>query len=133
MSFTSITCSPCKTDHDSCAPCKDRAGGGRPGATDRAGGGRLHAGDRAARRTAAYGLGPGPSAACDSRAGRGSERLLQVVLELAASGWVAQLAQRLGLDLADALTGDVEFLADLLERPGAAVFKPEPELEHPPL
>src|SRR5205814_6546547 len=102
--------------------CKDWASGGRPG---------IRTGPAADRRV--QGLGRGPSAACDSRAGRGSERLLQVVLELAAPGWVAQLAQRLGLDLADALTGDVEFLADLLERPGAAVFKPEPELEHPPL
>src|SRR3954451_14499656 len=39
--------------------------------------------------------------------------LLQVVLELAAAGRMAQLAQRLGLDLADPLAGYVELLADL--------------------
>ena len=34
---------------------------------------------------------------------------------------MAQLAQRLGLDLSDALAGDREVLADLLERVLAAV------------
>src|SRR6186713_973722 len=56
--------------------------------------------------------------------------LLQVVLELAAPRRVAQLAQRLRLDLADPLAGDVELLADLLEGPGPAVLQPEAELEH---
>src|SRR3990172_1946896 len=59
--------------------------------------------------------------------------LLQVVLELPAPGRVAEVAERLRLDLADALAGDVELLADLLESPGAAVLQPKPELEHPPL
>src|SRR6476646_9594047 len=40
--------------------------------------------------------------------------LLQVVLQLARPRWVAQLAQRLRLDLADSLAGHVELLADLL-------------------
>src|SRR6185436_18628677 len=56
--------------------------------------------------------------------------LLQVVLELPAAGRVAQLAQRLGLDLADPLAGDVELLADLLERSGTPVLEAEAELEH---
>src|SRR5262245_30450922 len=60
-------------------------------------------------------------------------RLLEVILELAAAGRVAQLAQRLGLDLADPLAGDVELLADLLEGPGAPVLEAEAELEHPAL
>src|SRR6478735_2888992 len=59
--------------------------------------------------------------------------LFEVVLELAASGRVAQLAQRLGLDLADPLAGDVELLADLLEGPGTPVLEAEAELEHAPL
>jgi RNA polymerase primary sigma factor len=42
---------------------------------------------------------------------------------------VAQLAQRLRLDLADPLAGDVELLADFLERAGAAVLEAEPELK----
>src|SRR5512146_558715 len=59
-------------------------------------------------------------------------RLLQVVLELAAAGRMAQLAQRLGLDLPDPLAGDVELLADLLEGPGATILQAEPELQHAP-
>src|SRR6476469_11230863 len=59
--------------------------------------------------------------------------LLEVVLELAAPGRVAQLAQRLGLDLADPLASDVELLADLLEGPGTPVLEAEAELEHAPL
>ena len=43
---------------------------------------------------------------------------------------MAELAERLRLDLADALASHVELLADLLERPGPAVLQPEPELEH---
>ena len=35
---------------------------------------------------------------------------------------MAQLPQGLGLDLADALTGDVELLAYLLQRAGAAIL-----------
>ena len=38
---------------------------------------------------------------------------------------MAQLAQRLGLDLADAFARDVELLADLLERAGTAVLDAE--------
>jgi hypothetical protein len=37
------------------------------------------------------------------------------VTELLAAARVAQLAERLGLDLADALAGDLEVLADLFE------------------
>ena len=55
----------------------------------------------------------------------GGVPLLEVVLELAAAGGVAQLAQRLGLDLPDALAGDVELLAHLLEGTGAPVLEPE--------
>src|SRR6187431_3194356 len=42
---------------------------------------------------------------------------------------MAQLAQRLGLDLADPLAGDVELLADLFEGPGTPVLQAEPELQ----
>src|SRR5262245_10689040 len=50
--------------------------------------------------------------------------------ELAAARRVPQLAQRLGLDLADALARDGEALADLLERVLAAVADTEPHLDH---
>ncbi len=46
-------------------------------------------------------------------------------LQLLAAAGVAQLAQGLGFDLADALAGDVELLADLLQRAGAAVLEAE--------
>src|SRR5262245_64051776 len=41
-----------------------------------------------------------------------------------------ELPERLRLDLADALAGDVELLAHLLEGPGAPVLQAEAELEH---
>ena len=43
---------------------------------------------------------------------------------------MAQLSQSLGLNLADALPGDIELLAHLFQSPGAAVFNAEAELEH---
>ena len=42
---------------------------------------------------------------------------------------MAELPQGLGLDLADALTGDVELLAHLLQRAGASVLNAEAQLE----
>ena len=39
---------------------------------------------------------------------------IQEIPQLFAATGVAELAQGLGFDLADALTGDVEFLADFL-------------------
>src|SRR5438094_1542209 len=41
-----------------------------------------------------------------------------------------QLAQRLRLDLPDALSRDVELAADLFERPRAAVLETEAQLQH---
>src|SRR5262245_9875498 len=46
---------------------------------------------------------------------------------------MAELAQRLRLDLADPLAGHVELLAHLLEGPGTPVLEAEAELEHAPL
>src|SRR5262245_51462002 len=51
--------------------------------------------------------------------------------ELAAPRGMAQLAQRVRLDLADALAGQAELLADLLQRPWPAVVEAEAEPEHP--
>ena len=45
---------------------------------------------------------------------------LDVRLELAVEGGQAQLAERLRLDLADALAGELEALADFLESSGDA-------------
>jgi hypothetical protein len=41
---------------------------------------------------------------------------------------MAELPQGLRLDLADPLAGDVDLLADFLERPCTAVLQPEAEL-----
>src|SRR6476619_3436596 len=50
--------------------------------------------------------------------------------KLAASRWMAQLAQRLGFDLPDALARHREALADFLERVLAAVAHAEAHLDH---
>ena len=50
---------------------------------------------------------------------------VEVVAQLLAAVGVAELGQRLGLDLADALAGDAELPPDLLERAGLAVVEPE--------
>ena len=56
---------------------------------------------------------------------------VQEVLQLLAAAGVAELAQRLGLDLADALARDVELLAHFLERAGAAVLDAEAQAAGP--
>ena len=52
-------------------------------------------------------------------------------LELARPRRVPQLAQRLGLDLPDALSRDLEALADLFERVLGSVLEAEAHLDHP--
>ena len=54
---------------------------------------------------------------------------IQEIAQLFAAAGVAELAQRLGFDLADTLTGDIELLADLLQRAGAAVLKAEAQAQ----
>ena len=60
----------------------------------------------------------------------GAAFLVQKVAQLLASGRMAQLAQGLGLDLADAFARDVELLADLLERVRLAVGQTEAHPQH---
>ena len=55
-------------------------------------------------------------------------RLVQEILQLFAAARMAQLSEGLGLDLADALPGNVEFLAHFLQGTGAAVLDAEAEL-----
>lgn len=57
-------------------------------------------------------------------------RLPQVLAQLVAAGGVAQAAERLGLDLADAFAGHAEGLADLFERERGAVDQAEAVGEH---
>src|ERR1044072_3208138 len=82
----------------------------------------------------------GPPMATEIRSGarrqidsRGSSALdpaaLQEGLELARAGRMAQLAQGLGLDLADALAGDREVLAHLFQGVLAAVAQAEAHLD----
>src|SRR5690606_14192580 len=56
---------------------------------------------------------------------KGRSVAVEVGAELLAAVRVAQLGQRLGLDLADALAGDAELAPDLLERPGLTVLEAE--------
>jgi hypothetical protein len=56
---------------------------------------------------------------------REDEGLLEIVLELPRPRGVPQLAQRLGLDLADPLARHVEVATDLLERAGPPVLEAE--------
>ena len=49
---------------------------------------------------------------------------------MAGTAGMTQLAQRLGFDLTDALTGDLELLADLLKRMAAAVVQAVAQLDH---
>src|SRR5687768_8022372 len=58
---------------------------------------------------------------------------LEVIAQLLGPAAVAQLAQRLALDLADALARDVELAPDFFQRAAAAVLQPEAQLQHPPL
>src|SRR5438876_2942008 len=81
------------------------------------------AGPRLAAALSATAAPPRPGALAPPPRGvprRGTPRLFLVVLELACARWVAELAEGRRLALADALAGDVEFLANLLERPGAS-------------
>src|SRR5579859_1506788 len=59
--------------------------------------------------------------------------LLQVVPQLLGARGMAQLAQGLDLDLADALAGHAKAFADLLQGALVAVDEPKAELEHTPL
>src|SRR5262249_49953553 len=73
---------------------------------------------------------PHPGTAHPMRADRRRERwsgLFEVVAEALRARGVPQLPQRLRLDLADALAGDAELLADLFQRAHLAVVEPEPE------
>ena len=56
--------------------------------------------------------------------------LVQVVLQLAAAAGMAQFAQGLGLNLTDALAGDVELFAHLFQRAAAAIVQAEAQLQH---
>ena len=55
--------------------------------------------------------------------------LFEEVSQLAGTTRVAQLAQRLRLDLPDALAGHAKIPADLFQRPATAIFQAESKLE----
>ena len=61
--------------------------------------------------------------------GESRDLLRDVLPELAAARRVAELAQRVRLDLPDPLAGQAELVADLLERPRPAVVEAEAEPE----
>src|SRR6478752_7158709 len=55
---------------------------------------------------------------------------IEEAVQLADTRRVAHLAERFGLDLTDALAGDLELLADLLERAAVAVHEAEAQRKH---
>ena len=57
-------------------------------------------------------------------------RLAKIVPQMPAARRMAQLPKRLGLNLPDSLTGDVEVLANLLERVVLAILKPKAHFQH---
>src|ERR1700674_5859312 len=59
--------------------------------------------------------------------------LLHVIAKFLRARGVAELAQGVGLDLADPLSGQAEPLAELLQCALVIVDQPEAELEHTPL
>ena len=58
------------------------------------------------------------------------KKLLKEVAELLGSTGMTEFPQRLGLYLADSLAGDAEVVANLLQRPGSPILKPESQLEN---
>src|SRR2546428_587638 len=70
---------------------------------------------------------PRRCARCATRRGCAS---FEEALKLAQPRRVAHLAQRLGLDLADAFARDLELLADFFERAAVAIPKAEAQFEH---
>src|SRR6266540_7129469 len=60
-------------------------------------------------------------------------RVHEIVPELLRPGRMAELAERLRLDLPDPLPGDAELPPHRLERPRLPVRQAEPELDDPPL
>ena len=57
------------------------------------------------------------------------DKSIQKALQMAGAAGMAELAEGLGLDLADTLAGDVELLTHLLKSAGAAVVETEAELD----
>src|SRR5262249_13554351 len=73
------------------------------------------------------------TARCGARWCPEGRSIVEEVLELLGSAGVAQLAQGLGLDLADPLPRHPELLAHLLQGPPPPVLQPEPHPEDLPL
>ena len=61
---------------------------------------------------------------------RRTNPLVEVVAQLAGSGWVAQLAQRLRLDLADAFAGHIELRSHLFQGALTPIFEAEAQTQH---
>ena len=63
----------------------------------------------------------------------GSTHSVKVGAQLLTPAGMAELPQRLRLDLADPLAGDAKLLPNFLERSGMTVVKTKAKLEHPAL
>src|SRR5690606_31902838 len=67
---------------------------------------------------------------CPARIGMDRVRLFEKIFQPLAPARMPQFAKRLRLDLADALPGDAEHLADFLQRPGPPVIEAEAQAQH---
>ena len=61
---------------------------------------------------------------------RRTNPLVEVVTQLAGARWVAQLSQRLRLNLADAFAGHVELRPDLFQGALSPIFQAEAQPQH---
>src|SRR5215208_1566860 len=113
------------------------SGGERGGTRIARGGERAHVRDRERRRNDARALPQGGIRAARLQAplreATGLVSRLRHLAKLLSFGEGLQLLQRLVLDLADPLAGDVEGPPDLVERTRVLAAEPVAELEHAPL
>ena len=58
------------------------------------------------------------------------QKSIKESLEMSCSAGVAQLSERLRLDLTDSLSCNVEFLSDLLQRSASAIVKSEAQSDN---
>src|SRR5690242_7531500 len=94
--------------------------------------GNLRAGStglRSIRRNVTVTLTGATGSICRPRFGASS--VVEETAQLSAAAWVLQFAERLRLDLTDALARNIELLADLLKRVIGVHTYPESHSQHP--
>src|SRR5262245_66695664 len=66
----------------------------------------------------------------EKQASRSSRGLVQVILEAAAAAGMAEFAERLGFNLSDALTGDLELAANFFQGAAPAIVEAEAQAQN---